>query len=223
MGFFAGLTLCFSACLTVEGLMPRVVCVLLFLPASLTGWFAPRWLAPLFAASFLLRAVALGGALQLDMEERGLILFALSAAVAAALSFLGREKLTRAFLPCGLLLLPFLGFCMAGKWTLPDAVLACPPEEMLLALVCPLSGAFLVPRVKNRGWTPAGVLIGGVFGILSVFVSFPVWEGVSALASSVVAMAMELGMLCRRAAYTYSRRDAYDAAKRNPAGNRTRR
>jgi hypothetical protein len=217
MGFFAGLLVCFSACMTVEGLMPRLLCLLLSLPCALAGWKAPPWLGPLFAFSFFLRAVALGNALGIEGRE---VLLALSLVSAVALGFLGRERLSRSFLPCGLVLLPFLGFCMAGKWVLPPAVMACPPREMLLALVCPVSGAFLTPQVKQRWWTAAGALAGGIFGVLLVFADFPVWEGTAVLAGCLLPMAMEAGMLFRKSAYTWGRRDANGDSKRVAAGDR---
>ena len=223
MGFFAGMMLCYSACLAVKGLMPRLTSLLVCLLASLLGRKAPSGLAPLFACAFLLRAVALGRILTMDMGERGWVLFALCLVCVLGLCFVERKKLCRAFLPCGLVLLPLLGFSMAGEWSVPNAVVACPPGEMLLALVCPLSAGFWMPRMQNPWWTVLGVLMGGTLGVLCVFASFPVWEGTAAVMGSVLPMSLELGMLRSKPAYSCSRRDAHETAKRNPAGNRARR
>ena len=223
MGFFAGMMLCYSACLAVEGLMPRLTCLPLCLLAALLGRKAPSGLAPLFACAFLLRAAALGRVLTMDMGERGWVLFALCLVCVLGLCFVERARLCRAFLPCGLVLLPFLGFSLAGEWSVPNAVVACPPAEMLLALVCPLSAGFWGVRVQNRWWTVWGVVLGGVFGVLAVFANFPVWEGAAAVMGSVLPMSLELRMLRGKPAYTFGRRDAHETAKRNPAGNRARR
>ena len=223
MGFFAGMMLCYSACLTVEGLMPRLTSLLLCLLTVSGVLRCPRRLRFLFALPFFLRAVALGRRLVYDMEERGWVLFALCLVCVLGLCFVERKKLCRAFLPCGLVLLPFLGFSLAGEWRLPSATVACPPGEMLLALVCPVSAGFWMPRMQNPWWTVLGVLTGGTLGVLCVFASFPVWEGTAAVMGSVLPMSLELGMLRGKPAYSCSRRDAHETAKRNPAGNRARR
>lgn len=219
MGFFAGMTLCFSACLTVEGLMPRLLCLLVSLPAALVEGRPSRLLIPLFLSSALLRLVPLGRILYSESGNRGLVLLALCVPAAVILSLLGKERLAGGFLPCGLVLLPLLGFCMAGEWRMPASLMACPPAEMLTALVCPLAGAFLLPRVKNRLWSLAGVLIGGIFGILLTFVSFPVWEGTAAILGSVPCIAAELSMVWGRSAYTSHRRDGNADTKRDSSGD----
>ena len=223
MGFFAGLVLCFSACLTVEGLIPVGFCALLSLVGALLPCSSSRVLFPLFLASALLRLWHLGEALLGGGLARGTVLAVLCAVAAAALAFLGRERLARAFLPCGLVLLPLVGFGMAGEWGLPLSPMECPPEEMLLAMVCPLSGAFLLPRVQSRFPKVAGALAGGVLGILAVLVRFPLWEGTAAILCALPCAAAELSMLLGRAAYTWSRRDANAAAKGAPAGDCKRR
>lgn len=221
MGFFAGMLLCFSACLTVDGVIPRLVCLLFSLLGVFLGREPSRLLIPLFLCSAFLRLLPLGAVLWEEAEERGLILWALCAVSAAVLSFFGRARLSRAFVPCGLVLLPLLGFVMAGEWQIP-ALGRAEPREMLLALVCPLAGAFLLPGVQNRLWSLAGVLAGGVFGVLTVWVSFPVWEGAAAILCTVPCVAAELGMVWRPSAYQWSRRDANAAAKGAPAGDRNR-
>ncbi len=219
MGFFAGMTVCFSSVFATEGLLPCLVCLGVSLVTVRGCKKAPRPLIPLFLVSAFLRMLPLGRVLTEELENRGMVLLALGVTAAVGLSFLGQGRLCRAFLPCGLLLLPLLGFCMAGEWSVP-VFEAIHPVSLFPAVVCPLSGMFLLPEVKNRIYTPLGMLVGGAFGVLLSLVSFPVWEGTAGILAAILCAAMELGMLWKSPAYTSYRRDEHAAAKRDSSGNR---